>query len=78
MDVILRTAPSSPTFGSIGFSGSPRAGGGDFKCLATVEADSQTYQVELEMLDAYRRGMLGFFEGLGRMARVPSSAFSLR
>ena len=69
MDVILRTAPSSPTFGSIGFGGSPRARGGDFKCLATVEANGQTYEVGLEMLDAYRRGMLGFFEDLGRMAR---------
>jgi hypothetical protein len=65
VDVILRSAPSSPTLGSIGFRGTARAGGGDFKCLATVEANGETYEVELEMIDAYRREMLGFFEDIG-------------
>lgn len=69
MDAVLRTAPTSPTFGSLRFAGSVHTGGGDFKCLATIEADDQTYEVALEMIDAYRKDMLGFFEDLGRMAR---------
>jgi uncharacterized protein DUF6228 len=68
VDAILRTAPSSPTFGSLRFGRSAHAGGGDFKCRATVEANSQSYEVGLEMIDAYREKMLDFFEDLGRTA----------
>ena len=69
MDAILRTGPTSPTFGSLEFSGRAHAGGGDFKCLATIEANDQTYEVELEMIDPYRAAMRGFFEEIGRTAR---------
>ena len=68
MKAILRTAASSPTFGSLSFSGAAHPGGGDFKCLATVEADRETYEVELEMIHAYRRDMLGYFEEIGKDA----------
>jgi hypothetical protein len=61
----LRSIPSSATFGYLRFSGAGHRGGDDSRCLATVEANSETYEVELEMIDAYRRDMLGFFEDMG-------------
>ena len=69
MEATLRTSRSSPIVGCLRFGGSAHSGGGDFKCLATVEADDQTYAVELEMIHPYRRDMLGFFEDIGRTAR---------
>jgi hypothetical protein len=51
-------------FGCLRFTGAGHHGGGDFKCLATVEANSETYEVELEMINPYREDMLGFFEDM--------------
>jgi hypothetical protein len=76
MQATLRSVPSSPTFGYLRFSGAGHRGGGDFKCLATVEANSETYEVELEMIDPYRRDMLGFFEDMGRHRRGWSGVMS--
>ena len=69
MDAILRTGPTSPTFGFLKFRGEPHRGGGEFNCLATVEANDQTYEIKLEMIDAYLAMMLEFFDDIGRMAR---------
>jgi hypothetical protein len=76
VEVILRTAPSSPIFGLIGLNGRRHRGGGDFKCRARVEANSQTYEVELDMIDAYAQDMLGFFEDMGRYRRGWSGVMS--
>jgi hypothetical protein len=68
----LRTAPSAPSFGLLSFAGTPHRGGGDLRCRATLEEGGETYEVDLEMIDAYRRIMLRFFE----IAADPEEAWS--
>jgi Family of unknown function (DUF6228) len=76
MQATLRSVPSSPTFGVLRFTGAAHRGGGDFKCLATIEANTDTYEVELDMIDPYRDDMLGFFEDMARHKRGWSGVMS--
>jgi len=77
MEVIFRTAPSSPSFGFIRFSTKRmHHGAGDFKCLATADVDGQEHAVDLDMIGPYRDDMLGFFEDMGRYWRGWSGVMS--
>jgi len=40
-----------------------------FAAPATLEADGEVYEVDVEMIDAYRRMMLSFFEEVAELAR---------
>jgi hypothetical protein len=65
----VRTASSSTTVGLLRFAGRSHRGGGDLRCTATLEADGEVDEVDLEMIDAYRRMMLSFFEEVAELGR---------
>lgn len=62
----LRTAPTSPVLGAIVFSRGKLEADGWFACVFATEADGETWEIELGMIEPYRADMLGFFEDLDR------------
>lgn len=62
---VLHAAPSSPHVGSIEFGQTHRLRGG-WAGTVTIEYDGAIWAIDLDMIDVYLAGMIGFFEEIAR------------